>query len=153
MSRFIKSNSPSCAWLKSLPVALVLPLPFWIINELVASPSSEKLNSMFFFVLGIAVLIHGVYFAVLGLPLFLRYYSIPSSPIWHLRWAAFTGASLGVAGFCLTLLLFGFPERILRDPTTYFAGAGYGLATALAAYLVRPKQSEQGGDGDAEEAV
>jgi hypothetical protein len=131
------------AWLRSLPIALSLPVPIWIINELVSSPSSEKLSSLFFVVLGIAVFVHLIAYAILGLPIFYRFYSSPTSLIWDIRTALAFGGVLGIIGICLTFFLFGYSTYTFKDPMIYISGFGYGVATGIAAYLVRPTKSEQ----------
>lgn len=131
------------AWLRSLPVALSLPVPIWIINELVSSPSSEKLSPLFFTVLGVAVFFHLIAYAIFGLPIFYRFYSSPASMIWDIRTALAFGGILGIIGICLTLFLFGYSTDRFKDPMVYVSGFGYGVATAIAAYLVRPIKSEQ----------
>jgi hypothetical protein len=131
------------AWLRSLPIALSLPVPVWIINELFTSPSSEKLSPLFFAILGIAVIVHLIAYAIFGLPIFYRFYSSPTSLIWDIRTATAFGGILGIVGICLTLVLFGYSTNTFKDPTIYISGFGYGMATAIAAYLVRPTNSVQ----------
>jgi hypothetical protein len=143
MNQRSRPKTAGKAWLRSLPVALSLPVPIWIINELVSSPSSEKLSPLFFTVLGVAVFVHLIAYAIFGLPIFYRFYSSPTSMIWDIRTVLAFGGILGIIGICLTLFLFGYSTDRFKDPMVYVSGFGYGVATAIAAYLVRPIKNEQ----------
>lgn len=138
-----QSKTAGIAWLRSLPIALSLPVPVWIINELVSSPSSEKLSSLFFVILGIAMFVHMIAYAIFGLPIFYGFYSSPTSLIWDIRTAIAFGGILGIIGICLTLFLFGYSAYTFKDPMIYISGFGYGVATAIAAHIVRPINTEQ----------
>ena len=138
------SKSPAVkAWLRSLPLVLVLPLPVWLFNEAVIEKTPELINGQFFGVFGISAVVHCLAYGLFGLPLFLRFFSSPSAMIWNFRLAAFFGGLLGIFGICVTFLLFGYPASVYQDPIIYAAGSGYGVVTAFGALLTRPKKSEQ----------
>lgn len=131
------------AWLRSLPLVLLLPLPIWLFNEIVLEKTPEMVNGQFLGVFGTSATVHCLAYCLFGLPLFLRFFSSPSATIWNFRFAVILGSLLGMAGICATFLLFGYPASTYRDPITYVAGAGYGAVTAFGALLTKPKKSEQ----------
>lgn len=138
----LKSKTAGEAWLRSVPIALLLPVPVWMISEIITGTSSEMLNSLFFTILGIAMAVHLCAYAICGLPMFFRFYKRPDARIWDLRIAILVGATLGIAGICLTFYFFNYPDSVYRNPLIYVSGAGYGIATALSAFLARPSSDD-----------
>ena len=138
----LRAKSPGIAWLKSVPVALLIPLPFWLVGEVFTTPS-ERMSTMLFAVVALALGVHLASYFIFGVPLFLRFFRNPSALVWRIPWALTLGCVLGIIALLIALGLFGYSGRLIIEPQIYAIGAGYGLATAIAAYIARPEYSER----------
>lgn len=129
MNTPLRKRSAFVAWAASLPVALVIPAIVWMI---LCRHESGAL-----WVTAISIAVHFVCCLLTGLPIFLIKFKSPDSGIWTLSVALPVGGLLGagVAFFILTPLDSPSPSEIL---TACLTCAGYGVATAIAAWLQRP---------------
>ena len=83
--------------------------------------------------------VHLASYFIFGVPLFLRFFRNPSALVWRIPWALTLGCVLGIIALLIALGLFGYSGRLIIEPQIYAIGAGYGLATAIAAYIARPE--------------
>ncbi|RYD36599.1 MAG: hypothetical protein EOP87_05150 [Verrucomicrobiaceae bacterium] len=116
------------AWLRSLPIALGLPGIFWAV---VALYRGEPVSRIPILVSG-PLLIQLIAYALTGLPIFLLCHRNSDSPIWMLPFALVAGTLLGACAVAL----------IVPMPVYTILGAAYGLVTAIAAWLQRPRHHE-----------
>ena len=133
-------RAPLDAWLKSLPMALAVPpLVFqaWIVME-----ASEFYSDWLALVLFHAILIiyHLFAYAVLGLPLFLEFHRTPEALLWKPVVALVLGAVLVCGCIYFYFVASGQAESAVREPWAWGVGLTYSVATAVAAWLQRPKR-------------
>ncbi|MBX3740500.1 MAG: hypothetical protein KF712_05885 [Akkermansiaceae bacterium] len=119
---------PEQAWIATLPVALALPAACWAVGAAwIGKPVADIL-----FLTLMQAIVHIIAYGLTGLPIFLLSYRNPASPIWMLPFALVVGPLIGA----LTVAL------IAPQPVFIIAGAAYGLFTAIAAWLQRPRHHE-----------
>jgi len=137
------------AWARSSWVCIVASLvifPIWDFFESntsrVTSLSSAQLG-LFFFVSGVAAVIHFLAFIAFGLPLFLRFHREPCSRLWQWPYGIAIGATIGTLSVSFVpALAWGRPiGHALYESA--FMGALYGTVTAIACLLNRPKMSNK----------
>lgn len=105
--------------------------------------SASAQIGLFFVIAGIAAAVHFLVFLAIGLPLFLRFYSRPTSPFWRWLPGIITGTTIGIVSVPLVLsVLYGRPLTELLH--TAFAGGLYGSLTAIACLLNRPSVEQAG---------
>lgn len=93
-----------------------------------------------FWILGIAMLCHLAAYAMTGLPIFYRFHRKADSRVWKPSAGIPLGATLGAVMLCVLFGILGAGwESSFRQPTFYLMGAGYGVATAIAALRQRPQ--------------
>lgn len=138
------------AWAKASAVCLIASPLIFFVWDLFESSSSQPTGSksaqigLFFTVAGIAAAVHFLAFLVIGLPLFLRFYSRPEFPLWRWLPGIITGTMIGIISVPLVLsVLYSRPptEGLLQ---TAFAGGLYGSLTAIACLLNRPNVEQTG---------
>ena len=125
MFRSEKGKPAFHSWKRSVPFALLVPTMIWLA---VGAP---------IWLLIIAACLHLFFYALLGIPIFLRYYSIPSAAIWQLHNSIIFAALLGLA---LNTLLIGLIAFVVQSwPDYLLVGPSYGVVTAIAAHFFGPK--------------
>jgi energy-converting hydrogenase Eha subunit A len=129
-------RSAVAAWAASLPLALTMPAMVWMV---VWAVSGELIRnfSVCLLVVAAALVVHLLSYLVTGLPIFLCKFKNPQSLIWKLQVAFPAGVLLGCA-VVLGFMLFQ-SGSVFETPEMYLVCGGYGLATAIAAWLQRPK--------------
>lgn len=132
------------AWGRASAICVVASPAILLVWDLFESRASDPIGSttarigLFLAIAGIAACVHFLAFLLIGLPLFLRYYSRPKSPLWRWLPGILTGTIVGIATVPMVLsLLYG---RSIADSFLESAMAGglYGSVTALACLLNRP---------------
>lgn len=128
----------------SLPVALLLPVLFWTLLGNISSPNpaaAEYLPSGPA-LLTYSVVAHLVAHALFGIPIFYRHYSSPGDLIWDIRFAVVAGAFLGLTGVfvaqCIVAALTAPSGGNFLMVLANLLGAGYGVCSAVGAWLARP---------------
>ena len=139
----LNAKSGTRSWLRSLPYALAIPVPFWFIGEFLTGNRSELLSSFMFMLIGVSIVVHALSYGIIGLPFFAYFFKKPTAKIWHPCWLAGSGFILGVVTFVLVLVAFGYSRETFEDPLIYLIGAGYGLVTGAVAHAARPIMGEQ----------
>lgn len=124
------------AWASSLPLALTVPAVVWVVC---GAATGELISNFGYFLMmvAIALAVHLLSYLMAGLPIFLIKFKKPQSHIWKLPVALPVGVLLGctvVLGFMLSM-----GGSISETPAMYLICGGYGLVTAVAAWLQRPK--------------
>ena len=137
------------AWARSSLACIFASPVILFMWELFESGTSGGIGSasaqigLFFGIAGIAAAVHFLVFLVIGLPLFLRFYSRPTSPFWRWLPGIITGTTIGIVSVPLVLsVLYGRPLPELLH--TAFAGGLYGSLTAIACLLNRPSVEQAG---------
>lgn len=139
MKTKVQHRRPFKAWLATLPLALGIPAIAWTIIEWKQLHSTGMWALVIF---GIMMLVHLSAYLLTGLPIFLSLYRNANSPIWTPVIGIPLGAVLGLTAYFLTFAALGsLRQSVLLEPYFYLVGAGYGMATAIAALRERP-QSE-----------
>ena len=136
-------SGPFNAWLKTLPLALGLPVVVWIFIWGISQwRGLDQLDRYEFkghtIVLGITILVHFLAYVFTGLPIFLNRYKKANSPIWMPDIGIPLGAALGALVVFFMLGIFGRTGATLFQPIPYVIGAGYGTVTAIVAIMQRP---------------
>jgi len=132
-------RAPVDAWLKSLPIALAVPpLVLHTLMVMAGDFHSDWIAMVFLYV--ILILSHLYAYAVLGLPLFLEFHRTPEAFLWKPAFALGLGAALGCACIFFYLAASGQAATAVRDPWVWGIGLTYGVVTAVAAWLQRPKR-------------
>ena len=132
------------AWAKSSLVCLVASPFIYLIIVLFEYPNLfEKLNSaspasfnnlvICLCISGVASVVHFLAFMVIGLPMFLKFYSRADVLLWKWSSGSVIGAKIG------GLLLSPF---MIADPKNIFLGLGYGMITAWACLINRPDAAQ-----------
>ena len=139
------------AWAKASAICVVAsPAIFWV-SSLFEPPDPDPIGSasaqfgLSLAVAGIAALVHFLAFLLIGLPLFLRFYSRPLSALWRWFPGILTGTLIGFVTVPLVLsVLYSRPvtDNMLQSS---LAGGVYGGITALACLLNRPRVEQDGG--------
>jgi hypothetical protein len=135
-----RKRSAFRAWAASLPLALGLPAAVWLLFLLISvssrsatSTASDLINSGMLVVL--TMIVHLLGYFLTGLPLFLFFHENPRS--W--TWTPFPGLTIGIfAGSMTVFTTFGGWDQPTIAPHSLSIGAGYGIATAIAALRQRP---------------
>jgi hypothetical protein len=132
------------AWARSSLVCIVASpaiLLMWALFE-PSTFSGMSLTSaqvgLFFAISGVAAVVHFLAFIVFGLPLFLRFHREPYSRLWRWPFGIAIGAIIG--GLSLPIepaLAWGRPIDYGLESVAL--GAFYGVVTAIACLLNRPK--------------
>ena len=135
--------SPAGAWLRSLPLVLLIPFLLWQVYGLAAPlwDHGESMVSNFTITLiaGIyGAVVHFIAYALTGLPMFFVFKD-PKHPLWTKPVALPVGTAIGGFVLCATLLVAtsGEPESI--SVPIFIIGAAYGFCTALVAVRFGPK--------------
>lgn len=121
---------------------MALGVPCLVILTLIVASGAEPDWIGVPLILLILAFFHFYAYAVLGLPLFLEFYRSPEALLWRPAFAIVLGEILGVA------VIFGYfiaseqSEGLLGSPLAWGVGSTYGLATAFAAWLQRPRRAQ-----------
>jgi len=138
MKQHFPMRTPFRVWLASLPLALSIPLFFWLIEAVIYMACSSFSGAVFCLIMGgFATAMHLLTYLATGTFFFLTRYKSPDSRIWKLPISLMLGGSLGIIILSVAVQLLGYPTSTLGDPAIHLMGAGYGLATAFAAHLQR----------------
>lgn len=132
-------RAPVDAWLKSLPIALVVPpLVLQTLMMMAGDFHSDWIAMVFLNV--ILIFSHLYAYAVLGLPLFLEFHRTPEALLWKPAFALVLGAALGCGCIFFYLAASGQAEGAVRELSVWGVGLTYGVVTAVAAWLQRPRR-------------
>lgn len=142
------------AWAKSSAICVIASPAIFFVWDLVESSSSRAVGSasarigLFLALAGIAAGVHFLAFLLIGLPMFLHFYSLPDSALWRWVPGILTGTIIGVVSVPLVLSVIYSRPLTLGLLESVLAGGIYGGISAFACLLNRPNVEQvSGGNG------
>jgi len=138
------------AWAKASAICIVASPAILCIWELIESSNSKPVGSataqigLFLAVAGIAAGVHFLTFILIGIPIFLHFYSRPQSVLWRWFPGVLVGTVIGITAVPLVLSVI-YSRPLSKDLIqSALAGGLYGGVTALASLVNRPNVEQAG---------